>query len=160
MSKLVSESRSMSTILSRHMIWSEFVWQGDMMIEDQMWPNMGGKKAAVTQKLCNYINVEAEPAIIQPAHHGLKNWLWLEDGDKGKGETIIYNEEQKQHILIWRAKIVGETNDVSLFLTLTRTCAKSQVKTIWRLPGHALNPSESCTALVTFCIRYFCITSS
>ena len=32
-----------------------------------MWPDMG-KKAAVTQKLCDYINVEAEPALTQLAH--------------------------------------------------------------------------------------------
>lgn len=64
---------SMSTILSRcagaALIWSEVGWQGDSIEEYQTCPDTE-KQAAVTQKLCDYINAEAEPDLTQPAHYG------------------------------------------------------------------------------------------
>lgn len=38
------------------------------MMEEDRCGLIWEKKAAVTQKLCDYINVEAEPALTQPAH--------------------------------------------------------------------------------------------
>lgn len=73
---------SIATILSRctgaAMIWWEIGWQGDMIGKYQTC----GKQAAVTQKLCDYINAEGEADLTQPAHRGPReNWLWLLDGD-------------------------------------------------------------------------------
>lgn len=44
-----------------------------------------GKQAAVTQKLCDYINAEGEPDLTQPARYGPReNWLRLLEGDRGR----------------------------------------------------------------------------